>query len=327
MSAELVVQGGAPSVGSPTSAITKIEAPKPKKKTESALKSFISGGVGGVCVVLTGHPLDLIKVKMQVGGASGSVFGMLSNTFRTEGIRGLYRGVSAPLVAVTPIFALSFWGFDMGKRVVSWYEETVNGKTMDGNYTIPQIAVAGGLSGIPTSLVMAPSERVKCLLQVQDAAGSGGKVKYTGMMDCAQQLYRQGGMRSLYKGLGATFLRDVPGSLAWFLTYEVAKKELMRIQGVDSSQLSPVAVMTAGGIAGMACWGVSIPPDVIKSRWQTAPDGQYKGLIDVYRKLVAAEGHGALISGMRPALIRAFPANAACFMGMELSRKALAFMD
>lgn len=31
-------------------------------KPESALKSFLSGGIGGVCVVLVGHPLDLIKV-------------------------------------------------------------------------------------------------------------------------------------------------------------------------------------------------------------------------------------------------------------------------
>jgi hypothetical protein len=29
----------------------------------SGLKSFISGGVGGICVVLVGHPLDLIKVR------------------------------------------------------------------------------------------------------------------------------------------------------------------------------------------------------------------------------------------------------------------------
>lgn len=78
----------------------------------------------GLCVVLVGHPLDLVKVRMQTGtAASGGVFGMLANTFRTQGIRGLYRGVSAPITAVTPMFAVSFWGYDMGKRIISLFQE------------------------------------------------------------------------------------------------------------------------------------------------------------------------------------------------------------
>ena len=103
----------------------------------------------------------------------------------------------------------------------------------------------------------------------------------------------------------------------------------MKIQGIDPSkgQLSPLAVLTAGGLAGMACWGVCIPADVIKSRYQTAPEGKYSGLYDVYKNLIKEEGYGGLVKGMRPALIRAFPANAACFLGMEVSKKALGFMD
>lgn len=50
-------------------------------------------------------------------------------------------------------------------------------------------------------------------------------------------------------------MRDVPGSIAWFSVYEITKRELVRMQGIeDSSQLSPLAVMVAGGLAGMACW-------------------------------------------------------------------------
>jgi solute carrier family 25 carnitine/acylcarnitine transporter 20/29 len=71
-------------------------------KPESALKSFISGGVGGVCIILVGHPLDLIKVRMQTGAVHQGVISMFVNTFKETGITGLYRGVSAPLVAVTP---------------------------------------------------------------------------------------------------------------------------------------------------------------------------------------------------------------------------------
>ena len=79
-------------------------------------------------------------------------------------------------------------------------------------------------------------------------------------------------------------MRDTPGSMAWFGTYEYAKKEMMRMQGIDpaTGTLSPLAVLTAGGLAGMACWTVAIPADVLKSRYQSAPEGTYTGIMDVY---------------------------------------------
>ena len=108
----------------------------------------------------------------------------------------------------------------------------------------------------------------------------------------------------------------------------MVKLSMMKAQGIhDTTQLSPLAVLTAGGLAGVANWTVAIPPDVLKSRFQSAPDGTYKGIMDVYRKLMEKEGPGALFAGLRPAMIRAFPANAACFMGMEVARKMLSFMD
>jgi len=308
---------------------------------ESALKSFLAGGVGGICVVLVGHPLDLIKVRrissgqlcesfnisltifqwtqvrMQTAGAgaSTSVLGMFTTTFRQQGIRGLYRGVSAPLVAVSPLFATSFWGYDMGQRMIRWAQPGTH------DLTIAQKCVAGGISAFPTTALMAPSERIKVLLQTN-------QTKYKGMADCALAIYKEGGIRSLYRGTGATLLRDVPGSIAWFGVYEWVKLGMMKAQGIeDMSQLSPTAVLTAGGFAGMACWGVSIPADVLKSRFQAAPEGTYRGLWDVYAKLMAEEGPAALFTGIRPALIRAFPANAACFFGMEVARKMLSFMD
>jgi solute carrier family 25 carnitine/acylcarnitine transporter 20/29 len=125
------------------------------------------------------------------------------------------------------------------------------------------------------------------------------------MPDCALQVYREGGIKSLYKGTMFTLMRDVPGSIAWFGTYEVIKRALVDMQGIeDPSKLSPLAVMTAGGFAGMACWGVSIAPDVLKSRYQTAPEGKYSGVMDVYHTLVKTEGYGALFTGFRPAMIR-----------------------
>ena len=313
---------------------TQVEETKTTAKSESALKSFISGGVGGACCVLVGHPLDLVKVRMQTGGASSSsVFGMLSSTLRREGVRGLYRGVSAPLTAVTPMFAVSFWSYDIGQRIVKSYGQrgiTQDEKAKPYTLSMAEICMAGAISAIPTTGIMAPSERIKCLLQVQaNDVEKGGKARYSGMVDCAKQILKEGGLASLYKGTVATLARDIPGTIAYFGMYEFAKKELMKIRGIDPNrgQLSPVAVLTAGGLAGMACWTVGIPADVIKSRYQTAPEGKYNGIVDVYKALIKEEGYAGLFKGIRPALIRAFPANAACFLGMEVSRKALGFMD
>mmetsp|Transcript_2462 Transcript_2462/g.6644 ORF Transcript_2462/g.6644 Transcript_2462/m.6644 type:complete len:277 (+) Transcript_2462:1043-1873(+) len=271
-----------------------------------------------------------------VGGTNAGVFGALSKTLRSEGVRGLYRGVSAPLVASTPIYAISFWGYDVGQTLVKKYLRSQGDEIRP--LTIPEITLAGGFSALPMIIVMAPTERIKCLLQVQtnvnsnnETSGKAGKApapKYNGMVDCATKIYKEGGIRSVYKGTVLTLMRDVPGSIAWFGTYEIIKRSLVEWQGIDDpSRLSPLAVMTAGGFAGMACWGSSIVPDNLKSRFQTAPEGKFRGVADVYRAVVKEEGYGALFTGFRPAMIRAFPANAACFLGMEVAKKLLAFLD
>lgn len=315
----------------------KIDEKEATSKSESALKSFVAGGVGGACCVLVGHPLDLVKVRMQTGGAAaanGSVFGMLSNTLRREGARGLYRGVSAPLTAVSPMFAVSFWSYDIAQRMVKSHGQrdmSEEERARSYSLSMKEICAAGAISSIPTTGIMAPTERIKCLLQVQgNEVEKGGKAKSSGMIDCARRVLKEGGVRSLYKGTVATLARDVPGTVAYFGTYELVKRELTKLQGIDpetKGELSVGAVLAAGGLAGMACWTVGIPADVIKSRLQTAPEGKYGGIVDVYRALIKEEGYAGLFKGIRPALIRAFPANAACFLGLEMTRKMLGFMD
>jgi len=50
-----------------------------------------------------------------------------------------------------------------------------------------------------------------------------------------------------------------------------------------------------------------------------APEGTYKkGVREVFIKLMKTEGPKALYKGIVPVMLRAFPANAACFMGFEV---------
>jgi solute carrier family 25 (mitochondrial carnitine/acylcarnitine transporter), member 20/29 len=70
-----------------------------------SVRSFVAGGVGGVCAVLTGHPFDLVKVNLQTAekGAYNGAMDVVRKIVAQRGALGLYAGVSAPLFGVTPM--------------------------------------------------------------------------------------------------------------------------------------------------------------------------------------------------------------------------------
>ena len=95
---------------------------------------------------------------------------------RTQGVRSLYRGVMAPLTGVTPIFALSFAGNAAGcnmVRKITGHEKLSYGELFCG----------GMLAGVYSTIIMAPGERIKCLLQVAKPG------QYKGMGDCAKEWF------------------------------------------------------------------------------------------------------------------------------------------
>jgi solute carrier family 25 carnitine/acylcarnitine transporter 20/29 len=75
------------------------------KKSLAGLRSFVAGGFGGICAVVVGHPFDLVKVRLQTAerGVYSSALDVVRKSVARDGARGLYAGVSAPLVGVTPM--------------------------------------------------------------------------------------------------------------------------------------------------------------------------------------------------------------------------------
>lgn len=252
--------------------------------------------------VLTGHPFDLVKVRLQTG-VYNTTSECIKQTLVKDGLRGFYRGVLPPLIGVTPMFAVSFWGYDVGKKLISSY----TGKAAE-KFTIGDISTAGFISAIPTTLVAAPFERVKVMMQIQD----GGKKSSMGAV--IAEMYRTGGIRSIFKGSVATLARDGPGSALYFATYEYLKERL----STPGQDLSIGAIMTAGGFAGVAMWLGVFPIDTIKSTQQSsnASVSIFKTTSNIYKK----GGIKAFFPGVGPALARSFPANAATFLGVELAR-------
>ncbi|OQE43488.1 hypothetical protein PENCOP_c003G07445 [Penicillium coprophilum] len=300
---------------------------KAVNQTIVQLRSLAAGAAGGLCAVVVGHPFDLVKVRLQTAekGIYSGAMDVVRRTVAREGLaRGLYAGVSAPLVGVTPMFAVSFWGYDVGKTLVNKFS-TVPVKNDTPQYSIAQISSAGFFSAIPMTLITAPFERVKVLLQIQGqkTLAPGEKPKYSGGMDVVRQLYKEGGIRSVFRGSAMTLARDGPGSAAYFAAYEYIKRTLTPkdAEGNVTGELSLSAVVCAGGAAGIAMWIPVFPVDTVKSRLQSAPGKPT--MSGVIRSVYASGGFKAFFPGFGPALARAVPANAATFLGVELAHKGM----
>lgn len=222
----------------------------------------------------------------------------------------MYAGVSAPLIGVTPMFAVSFWGYDVGKQLV----RKVSIVDEQAGFSIAQISGAGFFSAIPMTLITAPFERIKIMLQLQGQ--QKGPPKYTSSYDVARQLYKTGGVANLFRGAGATLARDGPGSAVYFATYEFLKRKL----SPENGELSLAAVSFAGGAAGVSMWALVFPVDTVKSRLQGATEKTSIGR--VIKEVYAKSGVKGFFPGVGPAMLRSFPANAATFVGLELTYKA-----
>ncbi|XP_059499150.1 mitochondrial carnitine/acylcarnitine carrier protein-like [Stegostoma tigrinum] len=278
-----------------------------KQEYVSPVKNLLAGGIGGVCLILAGHPLDTVKVRLQTQGKPtvsrtpiySGAFDCIRKTVANEGLTGLYKGMGAPLLAITPVTAVLFFGYGVGKKLQQQHPEEHLSKH--------QLFIAGMVSGVFSSIIQSPVERIKCLLQVQTGRGDR---KYSGPSDCVKQLYKESGLAGIYKGTGLTLLRDIPANGVYFLSYEWLK-EMLTPEGESDARLSTPRILLAGGMAGTFNWMVAIPADVVKSRYQTAPDTKYlSGFRDVLRELIHEEGLASLYKGFTAVMLRAFPANA-----------------
>ena len=76
---------------------------------------LVSGAIAGIFSVSITYPTDLIRRRLQLQGFDNSVpqyTGILDccrKIFKTEGIIGFYRGITATWLKTGPAVAIQFW--------------------------------------------------------------------------------------------------------------------------------------------------------------------------------------------------------------------------
>ena len=139
--------------------------------------------------------------------------------------------------------------------------------------------------------------------------------RYRGSIDCVRKIYKTAGIKGIFQGFLPLMIRDVPGFVVYFGSYEILLDLL--IQRTSRGDAGPLASIFAGGLAGMLSWAATFPFDVVKSLMQAdGNDGKfvYKGPRDCFVKTYRTGGIGLLFAGLVPCLLRAFPTNGIIFV-------------
>ncbi|KAI8910216.1 mitochondrial carrier domain-containing protein [Gorgonomyces haynaldii] len=259
----------------------------------SPIKSFLSGACGGLTMVLASHPFDLVKVRMQTFTSAEyqSMLGATRHILKNDGFRGLYRGVTPVLMGSPLILAVNFWGYHQGQHIVTKKKEL----------SLFELGLAGSLSAIPVAFLIGPAEQIKVRLQIQQQSTTLGAT--------IRQIFQQVGPFGLFRGTGMTLMRDVPSGFFYFATYEGIKRQTKSETGN-----SFWSILLAGGTAGCVNWLIAIPFDTLKSRIQASSSARFS---TAFKELMQEGGISALYRGLGPTLLRAFPASAALFAGVE----------
>lgn len=198
-------------------------------------------------------------------------------SLRTDGVLGLYRGISAPLVgAALETSSLFFW-----ERVAreSFFRSGIYQR--ENPLPLSALWLTGAISGAFTSIVLTPIELVKCKIQVPHTspASTVGRLEPT-PLSVIREVYRHQGIRGFFHGQLGTLIRETGGCAAWFGSKETATVAFRKLNARSSPNLShPQANLLplplwqqalAGATAGMSYNFLFFPADTIKSRMQTS---------------------------------------------------------
>ncbi|XP_072287008.1 mitochondrial ornithine transporter 1-like [Pyxicephalus adspersus] len=285
------------------------------------LIDVISGAMGGVACVLSGQPFDTAKVKMQTFPSLYRNFlDCTVRTYHAEGLRGLYHGTAPALVANMAENAVLFACYGFCQNLLSYILGFHDASQLRDHHK----ALAGSLASVFSSLVLCPTELVKCRMQTQHEmriSGHKGIPSKSTPWSIVRDILHSEGVVGLFRGLSSTWLREIPGYFFFFGGYELSKSVLSRNSG---GQPGPVVVTLSGGVGGACFWLSVYPVDSVKSRIQVlSVAAPQEGFLLSLLHIVRREGIFPLYSGLTPTVIRAFPSNAALFLAYEMTKRTL----
>uniref|UniRef100_K3WJU6 Mitochondrial carrier protein n=1 Tax=Globisporangium ultimum (strain ATCC 200006 / CBS 805.95 / DAOM BR144) TaxID=431595 RepID=K3WJU6_GLOUD len=301
-------------------------------------RHFIGGALGGMTAAIITSPLEVVKTRLQIKGASASLgnakslttFGVMRSIRNTESVFGLWRGITPTLIGVIPARAIYFGAY-------SNFKESLKNRNMEGRvFNFLAAAGAGSISAtltcpiwvIKTRLQLMPAHtelvgQRQNVLSLGFSNGASGVMsngnrpgaQFSSIRHLAMDMYRKEGPRAFFRGLSASYW-GISESAIQYALYEEAKQFL--------GEPNAVKYFLAAGGCKLVAAALTYPHEVVRTRMrdQRAPMGskelKYKSMIQSLRTIFKEEGVHGLYGGMPAHLMRVVPNAAIMFLVVEM---------
>ncbi|GAB2273086.1 Mitochondrial uncoupling protein 5 [Dionaea muscipula] len=318
------------------------------------IKGFAEGGIASIVAGCTTHPLDLLKVRMQLQGESAATVPVHAHCIRQslafqyggahtvsiathaplppprvglvtvgmkivqqEGAAALFSGVSATVLRQTLYSTTRMGLYDLMKQ--KWSNPHTG--SMPLGTKISAGLIAGGIG----AAVGNPADVAMVRMQADGRLPLAQRRNYKGVVDAIGRMVSDEGVASLWRGSSLTVNRAMLVTASQLASYDQIKETILE-NGVMKDGLG--THVTASFAAGFVAAVVSNPVDVIKTRVMNmkAEPGEtppYTGALDCAVKTVRSEGPLALYKGFVPTISRQGPFTVVLFVTLEQIRKVL----
>jgi len=248
-------------------------------------QSFLSGGIAGCTAKAAVAPLSRITILMQVqsmrphkfhDGVNPNNRGFLTGfrkILREEGVCALWRGTGATLAHRFPYACTTFYAnAALRQQLDRSPPSTVVPERLHG-------LVAGGGSAFVAVGLCHPLDVVKTRITAQTK-----KKYYAGVWDAVRKIYRDEGMKGLYRGLGMNLYTTVPSIALNFGLYE----HFYNFYGAVGVQ-QPFHALVSGGSSGAAAATLLFPMDLVRRQMQMVGlggrPGVYSSAFEAFRHI------------------------------------------
>ncbi|KAI6170578.1 hypothetical protein M3Y97_01137500 [Aphelenchoides bicaudatus] len=167
---------------------------------------MLSAGLAGFTTTTLTNPIWLVKTRLQINQSQMSTWDCVRKVYRNEGLRGFYK--------VTKLFLITNISVFMELLRHENFRSIISNGGNDSSLQFAGFMLAGGVSKIFACCLAYPHEVVRTRLREENSTAKG-------FFRTFASLYREGGYRTLYKGLTMQLVRSAPNSAITIGTYEV----------------------------------------------------------------------------------------------------------